>query len=73
MMQTGTLDQLIELATQYTVNPDSARPFVQRMMELGAQSTNPRVWHRIRLVASRLKVPDLEKEALARAEELAGK
>src|ERR1039457_2242817 len=31
MMELGTLDQLIEYATQYSVNPESARPFFQRV------------------------------------------
>ena len=73
MLQAGTLEQLIEYATQYSVAQESARTFVLRMMQLGAQSANPRVWHRIRLVASRLKLPDLEKSAMAKAEELASK
>jgi hypothetical protein len=73
MMQAGTVEQLIEFATQYSVSADSARPFVQRMMQLGSQNSDPRIWHRIRLVASRLRVPDLEKEALAKAEELTSK
>ena len=35
MMELGTLDQLIEYATEYSVDPESARPFVQRMFQLG--------------------------------------
>jgi hypothetical protein len=40
MMKLGTLDQLIEYATQYSVNPESARPFVQRMFQLGDQHSS---------------------------------
>ena len=73
IMQVGTLEQLLEYATQYSVSPESARPFVQRMIQLGGPKTDARIWHRIRLVASRLKVPDLEREALLRADALSGK
>ena len=73
MMELGTLDQLIEYATQYSVNPESARSFVQRMFQLGDQSPDSRIWYRIRVVASRLKVGDLEREAQARGERLAGR
>ena len=52
MMEFGTLDQLIEHATQYSVNPESARPFVQRMFQLAGQNSDTRVWYRIRLAAS---------------------
>ena len=73
MTELGTLDQLIEYATQYSVNPDSARPFVQRMFQLGSESSDPRVWYRIRIAASHLKVGDLERQAQARGDRLAGK
>jgi hypothetical protein len=73
MMELGTLDQLIEYATQYPVNPESARPFVQRMFQLGDRSSNPRVWNGIRLAAYHLKVPDLERQAQARGNQLAGR
>jgi hypothetical protein len=73
MMELGTLDQLIEYATQYSVNPESARPLVQRMFQLGAQSTDSRIWYRIRIAASHLKVGDLERQAQARGDRLAGK
>lgn len=73
MMELATLDQLIEYATQYSVNPDTARPFVQRMFQLGAENSDPRVWYRIRIAASHLKVGDLERQAQARGDRLAGK
>ena len=66
MMELGTLDQLIDYATRYSVDPESARPFVQRMFQLGGESSDPRVWYRIRVAASRLKVGDLERQAQAR-------
>jgi len=71
MMELGTLDQLIEYATQYSVNPESARRFVQRMFQLGDENSNPRVWYRIRVAAFRLKVGDLERQAQARGDQLA--
>ena len=73
MMELGTLDQLIEYATQYSVNPESARPFVQRMFQLGDRNSDPRVWNGIRLAAYHLKVSDLERQAQARGNQLAGR
>jgi hypothetical protein len=73
MMELGTLDQLIEYATQYPVNPESARPFVQRMFQLGDRTSDPQVWNGIRLAAYHLKVSDLERQAQARGNQLAGR
>ena len=73
MMEHGTLDQLIEYASQYSVKPESARPFVQRMLQLADRDSDRRVWYRIRVVASRLKVGDLERQAQARGDQLAGR
>jgi hypothetical protein len=73
MMKLGTLDQLIEYAMQYSVDPESARPFVQRMFQLGDKNPDPPAWYRIRAAAFRLKVGDLERQAQARADQLAGR
>jgi hypothetical protein len=73
MIELGTLNQLIEYATQYSVNPESARPFVQRMFQLAGQNSDARVWYRIRIAASHLKVGDLERQAQARGDQLAGR
>jgi hypothetical protein len=73
MMQVGTLDQLIEYATEYSVDPESARPFVQRMFQLGGENSDPRIWYRIRIAAVRLKVGDLERQAQSRGDQLAGR
>lgn len=73
MMKVGTLDQLIEYATQYSVAPESARPFVQRMFQLGDGNSDPREWYRIRAAGFRLKVDDLERQAQARGDQLAGR
>jgi hypothetical protein len=73
MMKLGTLDQLIEYAKQYPVDAESARPFVQRMFQLGDENSDPRQWHRIRVVASRLKVGDLARQAQGRGDQLAGR
>jgi len=72
MMEFGTLDQLIEYAMQYSVSPESARPFVQRMFQLGDENSDPRLWYRIRAAAFRLKAGDLERQAQARGDQLAG-
>jgi hypothetical protein len=73
MMLFGTLDQLIEYATQYSVDPESARPFVQRMFQLGDEKSDPRVWYRIRVAAFHLKMADLEQQAQTRGDQLAGR
>jgi hypothetical protein len=73
MMRLGTLDQLIEYAAEYPVDPESARPFVQRMLALGDEKSDARVWNQIRLAAFHLKVGDLERQAQTKSEQLAGK
>jgi hypothetical protein len=73
LMKIGTLDQLIEYATSYSVNPESARPFVQRMFQLGNEESDPHVWHRIRVAAMRLKVDDMVRQAQLRADQTAGR
>jgi len=73
MMELGTLDQLADYATRYSVDAESARPFVQRMFQLGDNSSEPRVWYRIRVAAFHLKVGDLEQQARARGDQLAGR
>ena len=72
-MELGTLDQLIEYAMQYSVSPERARPFVQRMFQLGDENSDPRVWYRIRAAAFRLKAGDLERQAQAKGDQLAGR
>jgi hypothetical protein len=73
IMELGTLDQLIEYATQYSVDPASSRPFVQRMFQLGQQRPEARDWYRIRTAAFHLKVGDLERQAQSKADQLAGR
>ena len=72
MMELGTLDQLIEYAMQYPVAPESVRPFVQRMFQLGDANSDPRLWYRIRTAALRLRAGDLVQQAQARGDQLAG-
>ena len=71
MIQVATLDQMSDYVKQYPVASDKARPYVERMFELGQQQTDPRVWQRIRAAAARLKLSDLEREAQTNANELA--
>jgi hypothetical protein len=73
MIKFGTLDQLVEYATRYPVDSESARPFVERMFQLGGENSDPRQWYRIKVIALRLKVGDLERQAQARGDELAGR
>ena len=63
MLEAGTLDQLIEYATRYSVAPEWSRAFVQRMSQLGGENSDPRVWDRIRAAAFRLKVGDPARQA----------
>jgi len=73
MMKFGTLDQMIEYAMLYSVDPLSTRPYVECMLQRASENPDSRVWYRIRAVASRLKVSDLELQAQARADQLAGR
>jgi len=73
MMKFATLDQLIEYSMQYPVDPDSSRPYVQRMFQLGDGNADPRIWYRIRLAASRLHVGDLAAQAQAKGDQLRDK
>ena len=73
MMRVATLDQLIEYSMQYAVAPESSRPYVQRMFQLGGQNADPRIWYRIKLAASRLRVGDLAAEAQAKGDQLKNK
>lgn len=73
MLRVATVDQLTDFAKQYTVAPDHARPYVERMMQLGEGQTDPRVWLRIRAAAARLKLPDLERQAQQKADRLSGR
>jgi hypothetical protein len=71
MMALATLDQLIEYATAYPVDPQSARRFVERMFQLANSQPDPRIWYRIKLAAFHLKVSDLERQAQAKGDQLA--
>lgn len=69
MMKVATLDQLTDYEKQYHVPPASARPYVERMIELGKAQNDARAWQRIRAAASRLKLTDLAQAAQANAGE----
>lgn len=73
MMQVATLHQLIEYARHYSVNPEDARPFAQRMFQLADEDPNPQTWYGIQLATYHLKVGDLEQQAQAKADQLAGR
>jgi hypothetical protein len=73
MMKFATLDQLIEYSTQYPVDSASSRPYVQRMLQLGGENPDPRLWYRIQLAASRLHVGDLAAQAQAKGDQLKNK
>jgi hypothetical protein len=70
MMRFATLDQLIEYSMQYPVEPGSSRQYVQRMIQLGGENPDARLWYRIRLAASRLHVDDLAAQAQANGDQL---
>ena len=73
MMRFATLNQLIEYAMRYSVNPEDARQFAQRMFQLADKDSNPQIWYRIKLAAYHLKVGDLERQAQAKGDQLAGR
>jgi hypothetical protein len=73
MVQVATLNQLIEYAMRYSVNSEDARPFAQRMFQLADKNHNPQIWYRIKLAAYRLRVGDLERQAQAKGDQLAGR
>jgi hypothetical protein len=73
MMRAGTLNQLIEYARLYSVNPEDARPFAERMFQLADQNRNPQTWYGIKLAAYHLKVGDLERQAQAKGDQLTGR
>ena len=73
MLTLGTLNQLMEYAAEYPVDPSSARPFVERMIQLGSEQSDARVWYRIKVAAAHLKVGDLERQAQTRGDQLAGR
>ena len=71
MMQYATLDQLIDYAKVYPVYGEYTRRFVERLFELGRQTSDARAWYRIRAVAFHLKVSDLAQQAQSRGDQLA--
>ena len=73
MMKLGTLDQLIECAMRYAVNPEDSQPFVERMFRLADKVGEARVWYRIRLAAVHLNASELARQAQAKGELLASK
>jgi hypothetical protein len=73
MIKLGTLDQLIEYATEYPVDPVSARKFIERMFELGNRNPDAATWYRIKVAALHLHLGDLERLAQAKGDQLAGR
>ena len=73
MMRVASLNQLIEYARLYSVNPEDARPFTERMFQLADQSRDPQVWYGITVAACHLKVRDLERQARTKGDALASK
>lgn len=71
MMKLAALDQLIEYAIEYPVNPEDARPFVQRMFQLADSIPDARMWYRIKLAAFHLNAGDLAEQAQAKGALLA--
>lgn len=73
MTDLATLNQLIEYAMHYAVNPEDARPLAQRMFQLADQDRKPQIWYRIKVAAYHLNVADLERQAQAKGDQLAGR
>ena len=70
MVKVATLNQLMEYAARYVVDPENARPLVERMCELGGSAPDPQIWLRIHAAAARFNLSDLERLAQARGERL---
>lgn len=73
MIQLGSLDELIEYTMRYSINPEDARPFVQRMLQLAADNRDPRIWSRIQRGAVQWKVADLAVQAGNKRKDLIGR
>lgn len=73
MMHVATLNQLIEYSRLYSVNPEDARPFAERMFQLADQDRNPQIWYRVKAAAHHLNVGDLEQQAQVKGDQLAGR
>lgn len=73
MLHFATLDQLIEYASEYPVDPEGARPFVQRMFQLASENPDPREWYLIRKTAFHLRLGDLARQAQSKGDQLAGR
>jgi hypothetical protein len=71
MMEVATLNQLVDYAVEYPVDTEHARRFVERMFELGNNTSDARVWYRIRVAAFHLGVSDLQQQAQAKGDQLA--
>jgi hypothetical protein len=70
MMKLGTLDQLVQYATQYSVDATVGRAYVRRMFQLAQKRSEARDWYRIKAAAFHLQLGDLGQQAQSRAEEL---
>lgn len=73
MIKSAGLDELIEYAMKYSINPEDGRPFVQRMLQLAVENPDPRIWSRIQRAAVQWNVTDLALQAEATQKELTGK
>lgn len=70
MLKWATLSQLIDYATAYPADGGDGRVLIERIFELGKDTTDARVWHRIRAAAFHLRINDLERQAQVRADAL---
>ena len=71
MMKWATLGQLIDYAGAYPAEAGDGRALIERIFVLAKDSSEARVWHRIRAAAFHLRVKDLERQAQVRADALA--
>ena len=70
MIQLATLDQLVDYAVRYPVDSEHARPLAEHIFALGNQTTDSRVWYRIKAAANHLGAPDLVALAQANGDRL---
>src|ERR1051326_3604523 len=73
MRRAATLGQMIEYARLYSINPEDAPRFAERMLQLADESRDPRIWRGIKTAAYHLKISDLERMAQAKGDQLSAK
>jgi len=72
MMKAATLEQLMEYARNYAINPEDARSMIDRMFQLAGRIADAPTWYRIKRAALAFRIADLAQQAQTRGDLLAG-